>query len=220
VKRILAYSSVAHSGYMLLALLAGPVIGGGPLRDGMAAMLFYMVVYGVMNLGAFAVLALVRVNNKPAEELDDLAGLWQTQPLVALAMAICIFSLMGMPPTAGFLGKVYVFSAALSAGASHPHATALIVLTVIGVLNAAVAAAYYLRIVGACYFREPETPVRPNIAPASGALQIGLLACCIVVLILGLWPKQLMQMSRYPTHDLTAAAPIVSVQADEPNGPE
>jgi NADH-quinone oxidoreductase subunit N len=106
VKRTLAYSSIAHTGYMLIGLLVGPLAGAGPMHDGIAAILFYITVYGVMNLGVFAVLTNLSVKGKPVETLDDLAGISQTAPFSALAMAICVFSLMGFPPTAGFLGKV------------------------------------------------------------------------------------------------------------------
>ena len=109
VKRMLAYSSIAHSGYMLVAVLVGPVGGRGPLGDGVASMLFYVAVYGVMNLGTFAVLSCVRIGEREADTLDDLAGLARRQPAAALALSVCVFSLIGLPPTAGFVGKLYVF---------------------------------------------------------------------------------------------------------------
>ncbi len=200
VKRMLAYSSIAHSGYMLIGLLAGPSTIGGPLRNGVSAMLFYIVAYGVMNLGAFAVLALLENRGRAAEELEDLHGLGKRQPLAALALAICVFSLMGMPPTAGFLGKVYLFSSALSAGREHPHQTALIVLAVIGVINAAIAAAYYLRIIAACYLGEPESDVR--LARARSGVQMGLVACCVAVMLIGLWPRELIRMAPQLARDV------------------
>lgn len=197
VKRMLAYSSIAHSGYMLIAVLVGPVADGGPMRDGLSAMLFYMVAYGVMNLGAFAVLAMIRSGGRDTETLDDLHGLWRQQPLAALAMAVCVFSLMGMPLTAGFFGKVYIFSGALSAGAAHPYQVPLIVLAVIGVLNAAVAAAYYLRIVAACYLGEPAASIVP--VARTFPLRVGLAVCCIAILVIGLWPTRLINMVRQPS---------------------
>jgi NADH-quinone oxidoreductase subunit N len=205
VKRILGYSSIAHSGYMLVALLVGPVAGGGPLRDGLSAMLFYIVVYGVMNLGAFAVLALLKAGGRDAEELDDLAGLSRRQPLAALALAICVFSLMGMPPTAGFFAKIYVFSTALSSGWDGGRGSALIILAVIGVLNSAIAAAYYLRIVATCYLREPVIEV--TTPTPNRFLHLGLLGCCTAILLLGLWPDGLIRMARQPFYDLRAPAP-------------
>ncbi|MEP0843341.1 MAG: NADH-quinone oxidoreductase subunit N [Phycisphaerae bacterium] len=208
VKRMLAYSSIAHSGYMLVALLAGPVVSGGPLRDGLSAMLFYIVIYGVMNLGAFAVLALIQVRGAPAEELDDLAGLSRREPLAALALAVCVFSLMGMPPTAGFFGKVYVFSTALATDPSMGRGPAMVALAVVGLLNSAVAAGYYLRIVAACYLREPVA--EPAARPRDHGVRLGLLGCCVAVLVLGVWPEGLLKMARMPFDDLTAPAGAVT----------
>ncbi len=219
VKRILGYSSISHSGYLLIALLVGPVAGGGPLRDGITALMFYIVVYGVMNLGAFTLLAMLQARNKAIEELDDLAGLaWRGNGAgwLALGLAICVFSLMGMPPTAGFFGKLYIFTGALSVDAANPHHTAMIVLAVVGVLNSAIAAAYYLRIVAACFLRQPETPV--TLTPRAGRLRIGLLCCCLVVLLVGLWPRGLMLMSGQTSMDLRASAVGTrTVQADAGN---
>ena len=156
-------------------------------------MLFYAVAYGVMNLGVFAVLAYLRAGARPAETLDDLAGLARRFPGVALVMALCLFGLMGMPPTAGFLGKVFMFGSALSVGAGHPHQTAMIALVVIGVLNAAVAAVYYLRVIGACYLSEPQGEVSFE---ADRPQRLGLAVCAILVLILGLRPQGLLHSAR------------------------
>ncbi len=200
VKRILAYSSIAHSGYMLIGALVGPVSTGGALADGLSAMLFYIVIYGVMNLGAFAVLSMIQVRGRAAEELNDLSGLARRQPLAALAMAVCLFSLMGMPPTAGFFGKVYIFSSALSAGPGHPHQKALIVLAIIGVLNAAIAAAYYLRIIAACYLSDEEA--ESTTVPHSNGVRWALVACCMMILFIGVWPEGLIRMARQPFYHL------------------
>jgi len=192
VKRTLAYSSIAHSGYMIIGLLVGPALAGsgGPLRDGITAMLFYMVVYGAMNLGAFAVLSAVARRGEPIESLRDLAGLSVRQPLMALVLAVCLFSLMGFPPTAGLLGKVYIFSSAFSASATHPFGTALIVLAVIGVINSAIGAAYYLHIVATCYNKPPAEDAAHE--PIGGlALRWGAAACAIAMLVLFIRPALL-----------------------------
>jgi NADH-quinone oxidoreductase subunit N len=211
VKRILAYSSVAHSGYMLIGVLVGPVATGGPLPDGVSAMLFYVAVYGLMNLGAFAVLTLLESHGHAAEDLDDISGLARRQPLAALALAICIFSLMGMPPTGGFFGKVYIFSSALSVGTSHVHGQAMVWLAIIGLLNSAVAAAYYLRILAACYLGDDQPSTR--LIPQSGGVRLGLAACSLLVLAVGFWPQGLIRLAQQPGYDLRPSETVVRQDA-------
>jgi NADH-quinone oxidoreductase subunit N len=150
IKRIFAYSSIANSGYMLVGLVAGPAHNGS--TDGVDATLFYLAGYALMNLGAFAVLIYLQGKADAAEDLDDLAGVAKTHPFAALALTVCLFSLIGMPLTVGFLGKLYIIQAALSSG----HAT----LAVIVMINAAIAAAYYLKIVAAMYLRESLYPFK------------------------------------------------------------
>jgi NADH-quinone oxidoreductase subunit N len=196
VKRILAYSSIAHTGYMLIALLVGPVAGEGPMRDGVAALLFYIAIYGAMNLGAFAVLAAFNTRGGDVETLDDLAGIARRAPAASLALAICVFSLMGFPPTAGFLGKLYVFSSAFSLDSTHPFQGPLVVLAVIGVVNSAIGAAYYLRIVSAAYVREEVD----RLVPAGGApVRWGLALCSIPLLAFFAWPGGLTTQARGAT---------------------
>jgi NADH-quinone oxidoreductase subunit N len=181
VKRMLAYSSVAHTGYMLVALLVGPVAGHGPLKDGVAALLFYIAVYGAMNLGAFALLSAFRAGGREIETIEDLNGLAARSPAAALAFAVCVFSLMGIPPTAGFLGKVYIFSSAFAVAGAHPMHGPLIILAVIGVLNTAIGAAYYLRLAAAAYMGS-ETIER---VPAGGQpVRWGLALCTIPLIVL------------------------------------
>ncbi|HUU84511.1 MAG TPA: NADH-quinone oxidoreductase subunit N [Phycisphaerae bacterium] len=200
VKRILAYSSIAHSGYMLIGVLVGPVAGEGPMRDGVAAMLFYIAVYGVMNLGAFALLSAFTIRGEPVEELSDLGGLSRRNGWSALGLAICVFSLMGLPPTAGFLGKVYIFSSAFSLGDDHAFRLPLIVLAVVGVVNSAIAAAYYLRIAAAGYVGE-EAPPRESVGgrPVRWALAI----CSLAMLWWFVHPSDLAD----PAHRATAQMP-------------
>ncbi len=154
VKRLLAYSSVAHSGYLLVALLLVPETSA---RQVATPLLFYLVVYGIANLGAFLVLSAVRSadpagGTREAETFADLHGLGRRRPAMAIGMAVFVFALMGLPPTAGFLAKAYVFIGAFRTGYDW--------LVVIALLNAAVGAAYYLRIVGACWIggAEEEAP--------------------------------------------------------------
>lgn len=218
VKRMLAYSSIAHTGYMLIALLVGPVAGQGPMRDGVAALLFYIAVYGAMNLGAFAVLAALRTRGRAVETLDHLAGLAARAPLAALALAICAFSLMGIPPTAGFLGKLYVFGSAFSLDASHAFHVPLIALAVIGVINSAIGAAYYLRIAATVYTRAEVHET----APTGGApLRLGLVLCAVSMLVVFAWPSGLARQARSATavlHDSIATTRTQLTSAAESNG--
>ncbi len=202
VKRMLAYSSVAHSGYMLVALVAGP--------RGVPAILFYAVVYGIMNLGAFAALSYFR---KPgiddadtsAEMLDDLAGTARRHPWACLALAVCVLGLMGFPLTGGFFGKFYLFTAAISAdqGPAGVHHGAMIVLVVIGVLNAAVGAAYYLRILAACYLPRAAAETR---SASCGALRLALGLCAAAVLLTFVRPGILFDETRRASYGVTAVA--------------
>jgi len=142
VKRMLAYSSIAHAGYILVALAAGS-------PDGSSAAVFYLAAYSAMNLGAFALLTMLGRGSDEPMLVSDLAGLGFRQPLVGLALTLFMISLGGIPPTAGFMGKVLIFGAAVKV----PH---LLPLVVVGVLNSVVSVFYYLRITVALYMREPE----------------------------------------------------------------
>ncbi len=202
VKRILAYSSIAHTGYMLIALLVGPVAGEGPMHDGVVALLFYVAIYGAMNLGAFALLAAFQTGSRAVETLDDLGGLARRAPLASLAFAVCVFSLMGFPPTAGFLGKVYIFSSAFSVPQGHAFHGPLVALAIIGVINSAIGAAYYLRIVAAVYI---STEVEGSVGhadqqPVGGApVRLGLALCALPLLVVFVWPSGLVQQARLAT---------------------
>jgi len=157
VKRMLAYSSIAHAGYILVALAAGG-------REGSAAAVFYLAAYSFMNLGAFALLTMMGRGSDEPVLVSDLAGLGFRQ-LAGLALTLFMVSLGGIPPTAGFMGKVLVFGAAVKAGLVWP-------LVVVGVLNSVISVFYYLRITVALYMREPEgEPVALSLnAPAVAAL--------------------------------------------------
>ena len=147
IKRLMAYSSIGHLGYALVGLAAGT-------EAGVRGLAIYMAIYLVMNLGTFAVILAMRQNDRMVEGIDDLRGLSRTAPGMALAMAIFMFSMTGLPPLAGFFAKFYVFMAAVEAG--------LYTLAVIGVLSSVVAAVYYMRIVKLMYFDEPtESLDRP-----------------------------------------------------------
>ncbi len=228
VKRMLAYSSIAHSGYMLVAVVAGPGLVSSletsPLRNGVAALLFYIVVYGVLNLGAFAAISFFRKSgpddpDDSIESVADLGGAARRHPWVALALAVCVLGLMGFPLTGGFLGKIYVFSSALSSAqapildgplsdALSLRYTAMLVLVVIGVLNSAVAAAYYLRILAACYVARDADGVSASRCPS---LRLALAVCAVVVAGLFFRPGWLFDHSRAAVAEISRSARPSSV---------
>jgi NADH-quinone oxidoreductase subunit N len=179
LKRMLAYSSIAHAGYLLVAVVAGGVDGG-------SAALFYLAVYSVMNLGAFGVLALLGREQEERVLLSDLAGLGVRHPALAAAMAVFMLSLGGIPPTAGFMGKVYLFSVAVKAG--------LVPLVIVGVLNSVVSIFYYLRVTVAMYMQEPEgEPV--EVAWAAPAA-IAAIATVALTLWWGIQAHQLLEQAQ------------------------
>ncbi len=228
VKRMLAYSSVAHSGYMLMALLIGPGQdgSGSAMRNGLAAILFYMAVYGIANLGAFCTLAWFRKPGRDdayqsAELLEDLSGTGRTHRWAALALALCVLALMGFPLTGGFLGKLYIFGSVFASIGDQPqHATALVVLVAIGALNAAVGAAYYLRIIASCYW---DAPRDGRVAPTPcSALQAVWVVCGMLVPVLFFFPGTLARNAVSAAHDsqmkVAAGNAELVARADETAG--
>jgi len=183
IKRILAYSSVAHTGYMMLALLVGPT---GSV-DATVAIYFYISVYAVATLGAFGVLALLERDGREAQTLEDLKGLARQHPALAAAMTICIFSLIGMPLTAGFVGKFYVFSS-LVGGQTVPYN---IHLLVVALINAAIAVAYYLQIIRACYLDEGD--FKGQLQQEKGPQAAGITLACVLTILLGVAPGLLIK---------------------------
>lgn len=162
VRRLLAFSSVSHAGYMLIGLVVGMQSTGQV--SGIGALLFYLPIYGAMTLGAFAVLIAAARSDKRIESLDDLAGLSRTKPALALMLVVFLFSLTGLPPTAGFLGKFNLFLAAWSQGFESSRMLACL----LGV-NAALGAWYYLKLIGVMYLRDPvdrSEDTRPADVPA------------------------------------------------------
>lgn len=192
LKRLLAYSSVAHAGYMLIGLAAAPYLyGTGSVVGGVEAVLFYLLAYGAMTIGAFAVIGYLDRPGRPVAMVDDLAGLSGSHPVAALLMALFLFSLIGMPLTAGFVGKAMLFSGALSVPEDASDVVALEqakvfrILAVIAAVNAAVGAWYYLRIIAVMYLRGSLKPIEKRFAwPGFAAILI----CAAVTLTAGVYP--------------------------------
>lgn len=190
IKRMLAYSSIAHAGYALIGLVAAGQAGAtAEARTlGVASILLYLAIYAFMTLGAFAVVAMLRKSGVESDEIEDYTGLAKRQPVPAFLMLVFMVSLAGLPPTAGFIGKFYLFMAAVKAGLAW--------LAVVALLFAAVSAYYYLRVVMVMYMREPHGP--PQFAPAvagSPVLAV-VLACALAgVLLLGLFPGPLVDVA-------------------------
>ncbi len=178
LKRMLAYSSIAHGGYLLVGLVAANQVGK-------AAILFYLLAYAVTNLAAFGVIALLGTKNAANDELRDYAGLWHSRPALAGLMTVCLLSLGGLPPTVGFIGKWYIFSAAVGAGYYG--------LAIIGVLTSVISVFFYLRVVVMMYMSDqPATVVFP---PVSTVGMAALVASIVVILALGILPTPVLNLA-------------------------
>ena len=172
IKRLLAYSSIAHAGYILVAVTAHSEIGS-------AAAMFYLAAYAFTNFGAFAVVTHVARKGERFTKVDDFAGLAQRQPMMAAMLTIFLLSLIGVPLTGGFFGKFYIFKAALDAN--------LVWLTILGLLNSAIAAYYYLRVLVVMYMKDPEGS--DVLLPAGPALKVAVYGSAIATLLLGIFPS-------------------------------
>jgi NADH-quinone oxidoreductase subunit N len=176
VKRMLAYSSIAHTGYMLMGFAA---FGAGQTL-GMEGLLYYGAAYAFMNLGAFAVIAALQRRLGVTSHLSTFAGLIRREPALAILMTLFLLSLTGIPPTAGFFGKFYVILAAIESGG------VLTILAIIAVLNAAAAAFYYLRVVVYMFMRDPAPDAVA--LPHGRLLWAGLGVATVLTIALGLFP--------------------------------
>jgi NADH-quinone oxidoreductase subunit N len=179
IKRMLAYSSIAHAGYILIAMVAASELAT-------ASILYYILAYAFTNLGAFGVVILYGRKGEENINIGDYSGMASKYPLLAAAMAVFMFSLAGIPPTAGFVGKFYIFSAAVKAG--------YIGLAIIGVLNSALSVFYYLRVTVMMYMRNPEKELpRLEISPA---MAIALVIAVFGTLQMGVTPSQYLNLAR------------------------
>ena len=180
VKRMLAYSSIAHAGYVMVAVVVGST-------SAISGVIFYSCAYALMGTGAFGILT-IRDAGRIPKTYDDLAGYGKRNPLLALLMTLFIFSLVGLPLTGGFIGKLQIFSAALQEG--------WIWLTVIGILNSALSVYYYLRVVMFMYMREGALPEGTVLTgKTSGFAFAGLIGTAVAVLYLGVFPDQILELA-------------------------
>jgi NADH-quinone oxidoreductase subunit N len=178
-KRMLAYSSIAHAGYLLVGVTAST-------PGGYSAVLFYLFAYTFMTLGAFGVIGVLARRGEEQERINDLAGLGVRRPFLGAIMALCMFSLAGIPGTAGFMGKWYLFWSAVEEGGRIGDPS-LIWLAIIAVLNSAVSLYYYLRIPVVMYMRDPTEEEVPDVPGSFEGL--ALLGCGIAIVLVGLWPE-------------------------------
>jgi NADH-quinone oxidoreductase subunit N len=189
IKRMLAYSSIAHAGYALIGVVAAGVAGGSTAgTNGIASVMLYIALYAFMTFGAFAIVAMLRKGGLEGEEIEDFTGLAHRHPLAALLMLVFMVSLAGIPPTAGFIGKFYVFMSAVEAGMTW--------LAVLALIFAAISAYYYLRIVMVMYMRDPGklTAMSPRMV-MSPALSI-VLACAVGgVVFFGIYPNPIVNLA-------------------------
>ncbi|MFC2011136.1 NADH-quinone oxidoreductase subunit N [Chloroflexota bacterium] len=183
IKRMLGYSSVAQAGYLMVGLAA---MGVSPAADvlGQSGVIFFLASYAMANLGAF--IAIIAISNKLDSDLiQDFSGMIKRAPVLALALSLCLISLIGMPPAAGFMAKFYIFSGAVQHG--------LLWLVIIAVLNSVISAYYYLRVVKIMWFGEPASEEKVS---SSGALRVALSLSCLGVLLLGIIPGYVMNLAQ------------------------
>ena len=224
LRRLLAYSSIAHAGYMLIGLAVALASHNSPnsAYDGLGAMLLYLVVYVVASLGTFAGLVYLSSTDRDMSNLSELSGLGRRRPLIAAAIAVFMFSLSGIPPMAGFWGKLTLFTSAISVGLSEnpiggeAAVNWFIVLAIVGVINAAIAAAYYLKVVGTLYFQPSGTAPIP--AGGLGA-RLTTIFCALIIISIGLWPGRLVELTRSAALSTrpwatTSTAPPAAPRAD------
>lgn len=177
-KRMLAFSSISHAGYAMVGLAAAT-------HDGISAVIVYMLVYTLMNIAAFGILALVARKNEQRTKMQDFSGLARSNPVLAVSMTVLVFSLAGIPPMAGFMAKLYVFMSAVQAG--------LYWLVFAAVLNSAIGIYYYLRFTVCMYMREPEEKMPP--LKASPALVLAIALSLIGVLVIGVAPSGFLELA-------------------------
>jgi NADH-quinone oxidoreductase subunit N len=194
IKRLLAYSSIAHAGYLMMGIVAGTT-------RGVTAMLIYLLIYSFMQLGAFTVIVLLHRRDIIGEDLKDFSGLHFRSPYAEFAMLIFMLSLGGIPPTAGFMGKFWLFGAAIDAG--------YVWMAVIGVLTSALSLYYYIRIVVFMYLKKETTGSEPVTSPA---LALTLAVAVFATLLLGVYPRQLFEFAEVSARALGAGSVSAAIR--------
>ena len=192
IKRLLAYSSIGHMGYALVGLAAASTAG-------VQAVVIYMTIYAVMSAGAFCIVLMMKQKGKMVENISDLSGLAKEQPLLALAMSILMFSMAGIPPLAGFFGKLFIFQSAVAAG--------LYTLAVVGVLTSVVAAYYYIRIIKVMYFEESKENGLDRAEDCG--LNLILLAVSVVVVFFIILPAPVLNSAQAAAQSLIRTGPLI-----------
>jgi NADH-quinone oxidoreductase subunit N len=196
MKRMLAYSSIAHAGYVLIGVVAAT-------ERGVVAALVYLWVYLFMQLGAFAVITMLRRRDVEGDELKDLSGLFTRAPVAAVAMLLFMLSLGGIPPTAGFMGKVWVFGAAIDQG--------FIWLAVVGVVNSAISLYYYLRVVVFMFFKDAEAAAGSEIT-IGPAMAATLTVAVVGTILFGIYPQMLFEQAQAVAGSLGSAVTSAALQ--------
>jgi len=194
LKRMLAYSSIAHAGYLLIGVVAGT-------PRGVTAMLIYLLIYSFMQLGAFAIIVMMRRQDVVGDELKDFSGLHFRHPLAAFAMLLFMLSLGGIPPTAGFMGKFWLFGAAIESQYYW--------LAVIGVLNSAISLYYYIRVVVFMYLKKETTGSEPTMSPT---LAFTLAVAVVATLVIGVYPRLLFEVADKSAHTLGLGGMAASIR--------
>ena len=190
IKRMLAYSSIAHSGYVLIGIVAGTT-------RGWTAAIVYLVVYAFMQLGAFAIVTMLRRRDVVGDELKDLSGLYFRSPVAAVAMLVFMLSLGGIPPTAGFMGKIWIFGAAIDQG--------YVSLAIIGVVNSAISLFYYIRVVVFMWMKEEVMGSEITVGPA---MATALVVTLVGSILFGIYPQPLFEHAQAAASTLGAVASV------------
>ena len=213
LRRLLAFSSIAHAGYMLIGITVA-LASDDALEVGLAGTIFYLIVYSFASIGTFAALVFLS-QERELNHLQDLRGLSQTQPVVAAALAIFMFSLAGIPPLAGFWGKMTLFGGAIRMATSQGLASGdgvwFATLATVGAINAAIAAAYYLRVIAVMYFQPAQ--MRHESTGSWGSFAT-MLSCTLLVVFVGLFPGSAVQSSNMAARSSRPPQPVVSELPD------